>query len=143
MIVPFLTSDLPGVGGRIKEQIEDFEVEEIPAYEPSGQGDHLYLWIEKRDVGAEFLVRELAKRLGIRAGEIGAAGLKDRRAVTRQWVCVPAAVEDRLTQVDGGGIRVLNVTRHTNKLRPGHLRGNRFRVLIRGASSDAAPILAR
>src|SRR5215470_15877865 len=98
--LPFVTPDLPGVGGRIKEQIEDFEVEEIPAYEPSGQGDHLFLWIEKRDVGAEFFVRELGKRLGINSGEIGTAGLKDRRAVTRQWVSVPAAVEDRLAQID-------------------------------------------
>src|SRR5437667_5935533 len=130
MTVPFLTSDLPGVGGRIKEQIEDFEVEEIPAYEPSGQGDHLYLWIEKRDVGAEFLVRELAKRLGIRAGDIGTAGLKDRRAVTRQWVSVPKQVEDRLAAIDGDAIRILSVSRHKNKLSPGDVRGNRCRSRI-------------
>jgi tRNA pseudouridine13 synthase len=141
--LPFLTPDLPGIAGRIKEQIEDFEVEEIPAYEPSGQGDHLYLWIEKRDMGAEFFGRELAKRLGIKSGEIGMAGLKDRRAVTRQWVSVPATAENQLSHVDGDGIQVLNVSRHTNKLRPGHLRGNRFRILIRGAVGDAEPILAR
>jgi tRNA pseudouridine13 synthase len=140
---PFLTPDLPGVGGRIKEQIDDFEVEEIPAYEPSGQGDHLYLWIEKRDMGAEFFGRELAKRLGIKSGEIGMAGLKDRRAVTRQWVSIPAISESQLSQVEGDGIRILNVGRHSNKLRPGHLRGNRFRILIRGATGDAEPILAR
>ena len=99
------TADLPGVGGRIKEQIDDFEVEEIPAYEPCGHGDHLYLWIEKRDVGAEFFVRELAKRLGIRAGDIGTAGLKDRRAVTRQWVSIPAAAEASVSHIDGDGIR--------------------------------------
>lgn len=139
----FLTPDLPGVGGRIKEHIDDFEVEEIPAYEPSGQGDHLYICIEKRDVGAEYFVRELAKRLDIKANEIGVAGLKDRRAITRQWVSVPVAVEDRVGQIDGGGIRVLTVSRHTNKLRTGHLRGNRFRILIRDAGGDAEPILDR
>jgi tRNA pseudouridine13 synthase len=143
MTVPSLTSDLPGVGGRIKEQIDDFEVEEIPAYGPSGQGDHLYLWIEKRDVGAEFFLREIAKRLGVKSNEIGSAGLKDRRAVTRQWISIPVAAENQVAQIDGDGIRVLKVNRHTNKLRTGHLRGNRFRILIRGAQGDAEPILAR
>ena len=89
--LPYLTPELPGVGGRIKARPEDFEVEEIPAYEPSGNGDHLYLWIEKRDVGAEWFAREVARRLGISPGEVGTAGMKDRHAVTRQWVSVPAA----------------------------------------------------
>ena len=55
---PLLTSDLPGIGGRIKQSPEDFEVEEIPAYEPSGQGEFLYLWIEKRDLGADYFFRQ-------------------------------------------------------------------------------------
>src|SRR5688572_9289973 len=93
---PLLTSDVPGIGGQIKAIPEDFEVEEIPAYEPSGQGDFLYLWIEKRDLGAEYFERQIAKRLDIPVGEIGTAGLKDRHAVTRQMVSVPAPVEERL-----------------------------------------------
>ncbi len=132
-----------GVGGRIKVQVEDFEVEEISAYEPSGVGGHLFLWIEKRDVGADYLVRELARRLAIPAGAIGVAGLKDRRAVTRQWVSVPVAAADRVAAIDGDEIRVLEIRRHGHKLRPGHLRGNRFRVLIRDAVGDPSPILAR
>jgi tRNA pseudouridine13 synthase len=144
---PLLTPDLPGIGGRIKVEPEDFEVEEIPAYEPAGVGDHLFLWIEKRDIGAEFFTRGIARRLGIPFGEVGTAGLKDRRAVTRQWVSVPAAAEPRLAELDGDGVRVLRVSRHGNKLRPGHLRGNRFRVLIRDVPTDAAeraaPILDR
>src|SRR5262245_24710879 len=56
---PLLTADLPGVGGRIKMQPEDFEVEEVPAYEPSGAGPHLYLWLEKRDIGADFFRRQI------------------------------------------------------------------------------------
>ena len=71
---PLLTSDLPGIGGKIKSIPEDFEVEEIPAYEPAGQGEFLYLWIEKRDMGAEYFTRQIAKRLGIGPGEIGTAG---------------------------------------------------------------------
>src|SRR5882724_6046731 len=137
-LTPLLfTPDLPGVGGRIKAAPEDFEVEEIPAYEPSGQGDHLFLWVEKRDVGAEYFTRQVAKRLDLPPGEVGAAGLKDRRAVTRQWVSVPATAESRLTALDGDGITLLRTSRHANKLRPGHLRGNRFRVLIRDVAADA------
>lgn len=141
--LPYLTASLPGIGGRIKEQPADFEVEEIPAYDLAGAGEHLYLWVEKTDMGAEFFNRQLAKRLNVHPGDIGTAGLKDRRAVTRQWVSVPAKAEANLPQLDGDGIKVLNVTRHGNKLRPGHLKGNRFRVFIRGASREIAiePIL--
>src|SRR5438309_10870553 len=114
---PLLTSDLPGLGGRIKTIPEDFEVEEIPAYEPSGSGDFLYLWIEKRDLGAEYFVRQIARRLEIPSGDVGTAGLKDRRAIARQMVSVPGTVEERLSAVERDGIRVLRVSRHGNKLR--------------------------
>src|SRR2546423_944685 len=100
---PLLTADLPGIGGRIKAQPEDFEVEEIPAYPPSGSGDFLYLWVEKRDMGAEYFVRQVARRLDVPVGEVGTAGLKDRRAVTRQMVSVPARAESRQAQLDGDG----------------------------------------
>src|SRR6516165_2780832 len=133
-----LTADLPGIGGRIKAIPEDFEVEEIPAYEPSGSGDFLYLWVEKRDMGAEYFVRQVARRLDVPVGEVGTAGLKDRRAVTRQMVSVPARAESRLAQLDGDGVRLLNVSRHGNKLKPGHLHGNRFRILLRDVVADAA-----
>ncbi|WP_020468679.1 tRNA pseudouridine(13) synthase TruD [Zavarzinella formosa] len=141
--LPYLTAAHLGLGGRIKETPSDFEVEEIPAYDPSGEGEHLYLWVEKTDMGAEFFSRQIARRLNIPPGDIGTAGLKDRRAVTRQWVSVPVKAETGLPGLEGEGIRVLKVTRHGNKLRAGHLRGNRFRVLIRGASQDVplAPVL--
>jgi tRNA pseudouridine13 synthase len=144
---PLLTADLPGIGGRIKAQPEDFEVEEIPAYEPSGSGDFLYLWVEKRAMGAEYFTRQVAKRLGVAPGDVGTAGLKDRHAVTRQMVSVPARAEERLPQLEGDGIRLLRVSRHTNKLRPGHLHGNRFRILVRDADAAAGerlgPLLDR
>src|ERR1700694_636421 len=128
---PLLTADLPGIGGRIKLLPEDFEVEEIPAYQPSGSGDYLYLWVEKRDMGAEYFTRQVARRLDIPAGEVDARGLKERHAVTRQMVSVPADVEPRLGRLEGDGIRLLNTSRHGNKLKPGHLHGNRFRIVIR------------
>jgi tRNA pseudouridine13 synthase len=144
--LPLLTAALPGIGGRIKTEPEDFEVEEIPAYQPAGEGDYLYLWIEKRSMGAEYFTRQVARRLDIPLGEVGTAGLKDRHAVTRQMVSVPAGVESRLKEVDGDGIRVLSVSRHGNKLKSGHLHGNRFRILLRGVLPGAAdniePLLA-
>jgi tRNA pseudouridine13 synthase len=135
---PLATGDFPGIGGRIKHLAEDFEVEEIPAYEPCGSGDFLYLWVEKRDMGAEYFFRQVARRLEIPVGEIGTAGLKDRRAVTRQMVSVPGAVEGRLDQLPGDGIALLKTSRHTNKLKPGHLHGNRFRILVRDVLPEAA-----
>ena len=75
--------------GRIKVEPEDFQVEELPAYLPSGEGEHLYLWVEKRDVSAEYLTGLLSRTLGISRDSIGMAGQKDRRAVTRQWVSIP------------------------------------------------------
>jgi tRNA pseudouridine13 synthase len=134
---PLATGDLPGVGGRLKTVPEDFEVEEVPAYPPSGQGEFLYLWVEKRDLGAEFFVRQVARRLDLAADEVGTAGLKDRRAVTRQMVSVPARAEPHLPLLEGDGIRVLSVSRHGNKLRPGHLHGNRFRILLRQVDPEA------
>jgi tRNA pseudouridine13 synthase len=134
---PLLTADLPGLGGRIKAVPEDFEVEEIPAYEPSGGGEFLYLWVEKRDMGADYFGRQVARRLEIAPGEVGMAGLKDRHAVTRQWISVPAAAAERLDRLEGDGVRLLKVSRHGNKLRAGHLRGNRFRILVRDVVPEA------
>lgn len=138
MTPPLFTADLPGVGGRVRVRDEDFEVEEVPSYEPTGSGEHLYLWVEKRGMAPEFFARTIAQRLGTHPGNVGTAGLKDRHAVTRQWVSVPKECEANVGKLDGGGIRVLKTGLHTNKLKPGHLRGNRFRILIRDAKRAAA-----
>lgn len=135
--LPLLTSAVPGTGGTLKTHPSDFVVEELPAYQPSGTGEHLFLWIEKTDVSAERLIQLLSRKLGVSRRDIGVAGQKDRRAVTRQFVSVPAVAESRLDRVDGDGLCVLDATRHPNKLRTGHLRGNRFSILVRGSRADA------
>ena len=131
---PMLTPELPGCGGRIRVKDEDFEVEDVPSYEPCGDGEHLFLWVEKRGMAPEYFARTIANKLGIPPGAVGTAGLKDRHAVTRQWVSVPKQAEPNVAKLEGDGIRVLKIGRHTNKLKPGHLRGNRFRILIRDAT---------
>lgn len=141
--LPRACPDRPRVAARIKAEPEDFEVEEIPAYAPSGQGDHLYLWIEKRDRSGGDLLRRVANALGLAPQDVGAAGTKDRRAVTRQWLSVPADREARLGHLAGvEGVRVLATARHDNKLRTGHLVGNRFRILLRDAPADALDALS-
>jgi tRNA pseudouridine13 synthase len=139
--LPRAAPDLPAVGGLVKALPEDFEVEEIPAFPPSGTGDFLYLWIQKTDWDHRALLRTLAEKLAIEAGDIGTAGVKDRRAITRQTVSVPAQCSDRLPALDEvEGVEVLRVDRHEHKLRTGKLRGNRFSILLRDPSGsiDAA-----
>lgn len=135
--LPYLTEDLPGIGGVLKTTIEDFVVEEIPVYAPTGEGDHLFLWVEKRDVSAQFLVKILSQLLRLNPRDIGVAGLKDRRAVTRQFVSVPADCEPLLADFSFDGIKILESTRHERKLKTGHLRGNRFSILIRDTAENA------
>jgi len=149
--LPSLTEDLPGTGGILKARPEDFEVEEIPAYAPTGEGDHVLAWVEKRDRNTMDAVRALAGALGVSERDVGAAGLKDRRAVTRQWLSFPPPVTpDALAAAQVPGVRVLSAARHPHKLRTGHLRGNRFRITVRDlelpadqAAARAAAVLAR
>ena len=147
MTPPLLTPDLPGCGGTIRVRDEDFEVEEVPSYEPSGAGDHLFLWVEKRGMAPEYFARQIAQRLGLHPGDVGTAGLKDRHALTRQWVSVPKEAEPNVGKIDGNGVRVLKTGRHTNKLKAGHLHGNRFRILVRdvepAAGERLGPLLDR
>ena len=118
-------------------------VEEIPAYEPCGAGEHLYLWIEKCDISHDFLMGHLARTLRLRRDDIGSAGLKDRRAITRQWISVPGACADRVGAAETDQIFVLDARQHGNKLRTGHLRGNRFSIRVRGVASDATDVAQR
>lgn len=139
--LPRITAELPGAGGVIKTELQDFDVEEVPAYEPCGEGQHLYLWIEKRDVSGPFLRRHLSRTLDVAAREIGMAGMKDRRAVTRQWVSVPDTCEPRLDAAADDKVAVLKVVRHRNKLRTGHLQGNRFAIRVRDALPDGLRLM--
>jgi len=121
----------------LRAECADFDVEEIPAYLPDGNGDHLYLWIEKTDVAAGELLTRLARQLGVASRDIGVAGQKDRRAVTRQMVSVPRTCEALLARFSDAQIRILSVSAHGNKLRTGHLTGNRFRIVLRSPDGVA------
>lgn len=113
-----------------------FLVEEIPAYAPSGEGTHTFLWLEKRGLTTFDAINVVAKAFGVPARDIGYAGLKDKQATTRQWLSVPGLDPERALTLTDGAARVLEAARHGNKLRLGHLRGNRFEVVLAGAATD-------
>jgi tRNA pseudouridine13 synthase len=136
--LPLVTADLPGSGGTIKASPEDFRVYEIPAYGPAGAGPHLWLQVEKRGRTTRDVVRDLSRRLGVQERDVGVAGLKDRQAVTTQWLSFPLARDPEPTALEGEGFRVLAVSRHGNKLRTGHSRGNRFSIVVRGGDAVLA-----
>jgi tRNA pseudouridine13 synthase len=124
--------------GRIKSAPEDFIVEEIPLYLPRGSGSHLYVRFEKRGLTTDDAVRAFAHALSLPARDIGVAGLKDKVAVTTQTISVPVPPKEtdafiaRVRALALPGITVQDATLHDNKLRTGHLRGNRFTLTVRG-----------
>ena len=140
--LPYVTAACPGSGGRLKSAPEDFRVEELPAYPPSGAGPHLYLHVEKRDRTTRDVVRALARALGVAERDAGYAGLKDWAAITTQWLSFPVARDPDPASLAGDGYRVLAASRHQNKLRPGHARGNAFGVTVRGGDLAAATACA-
>lgn len=131
----YLTHAVPGTGGVIKQRPEDFLVEEIPAYEPVGSGEHIYLLVEKRNLTTMDLVRIVARHFDVRRDAVGFAGLKDRFAVTRQVISVhtPGKSPEDFPALAHPDVTVHWVDRHTNKLRRGHLIGNRFVIRVRNA----------
>lgn len=141
--LPYLTGDIPGIGGRIKASPEDFVVEEIPLYEPSGEGTHTYMLIEKRGLGTLEAVAMIANALGRSPRDIGYAGLKDAHALTRQYISVEHLDPAQAGELCFPGLRVVAVARHRNKIKLGHLRGNRFTIRIRGYEPDGLTRAAR
>ena len=135
----YLTADLPGTGGNYKEQADDFQVEELPLYPCSGSGEHLYLWIEKSGISTRELLGQLCKGLRIHERELGYAGLKDARARTRQMISVPDSCAERLATLKLQQATILKTERHGNKLRLGHLAGNRFNIRLHNVSAAALP----
>jgi len=137
--LPYLTSHLPGVGGLIKQRVEDFRVEEMPLYRPSGQGAHVYFRLRKVGIPTPAAVERIADYMHVRRTDVGFAGLKDAHAVTTQWMSLEHADPARLQAYRDRQIAIEHVDRHTNKLRPGHLAGNCFTIRIRGVSSSQLP----
>lgn len=145
--LPFATADLPGIGGRIKESPEDFVVEEVALYEPCGTGEHVYVRHRRAGATTQDLAHALARTFGLRHFDVGFAGMKDKVAVAEQTFSLPlpkADVDDvaRRVAAELPG-EVVWARRHANKLKRGHLIGNRFAVRVRGVAPGAAQAAAR
>lgn len=122
-----------GIGGEIRTNYEDFYVEEIPESLPSGSGPNAWIFIEKIGKNTLDVVLDIARELKLSRKRMGFAGMKDKAAITRQWICVSnidgeklQGLEDKLHQV-----KILKITQNEKKLRIGQLVGNKFRILVR------------
>ena len=121
---------------RLGSTPEDFIVDEIPLFAPSGSGGHTFVRVEKRGRTTEEVARLLARMAGVPHAEVGYAGRKDKQAVARQWFSVPGLEPTAALALDADGVRGLEAVRHEQRLRTGQLRGNRFELIVRELSGQ-------
>jgi tRNA pseudouridine13 synthase len=126
--------------GRIRTFLEDFVVDEIPATDPDGEGEHVWLHVRKTGHNSEAIAEWLARVAGVPRVNVGYAGRKDRHAVATQWFSVqlPGREAPDWTPAAPEGVEVLGTRRHSRKLKTGHLAGNRFRLRLREVQGDRA-----
>jgi len=143
--LPFVADDLAGPGGRVRAEPADFEVEEIPLYEPNDDGQHVYVRLTREGMTTREVVGRLAELFGVPESTLGYAGLKDREARATQTFSLDSAEFARpkpsdaevAERVEGElPVEVEYARRHRNKLRRGHLIGNRFRIRLRDPEGD-------
>ncbi|GEA52385.1 tRNA pseudouridine synthase D [Vibrio inusitatus NBRC 102082] len=124
----------PTAKAKLKAKAEHFVVKEDLGFELLGAGEHLMLRVRKIGENTSFVANELAKFCGVKSKDVSWAGLKDRHAVTEQWLSVHLPKGDDLdfalfTKMHPS-IEILEVTRHNKKLRPGDLKGNFFELTL-------------
>ncbi|BDZ70251.1 hypothetical protein GCM10025861_07680 [Methanobacterium petrolearium] len=135
-----------GIGGEIRTTNQDFYVEEIPLNLPSGEGPNTWLWLEKEGRNTLDVVLDIARELGINRKQMGFAGMKDKAAVTRQWICVSNKTPEELKELEGKlhHVKILDVVPNQKKLRIGQLVGNKFRLMVKDVEDpDSAAQRAR
>lgn len=122
----------PPIKGRIKAKNSDFIVNEIMPIQPSGQGEHLWIQIEKNGCNTDWLAQQLARVAGVKSMAVSYAGMKDRHAITTQWFSVhlPGQADPDLSSLEGEQVRILQTCRHDRKLKRGALSGNFFKLSI-------------
>ncbi len=133
-----------GSTATLKTVNEDFTVTELPLQLPGGEGEHLWLDVEKNGANTAFVAQQLAEAAGVQERDVGYAGLKDRYAITRQWfsIYLPKGDTPDLTALQHPEFKVLGQRRHVKKLRPGDLQGNRFRIVLRDVAGQRDAIEA-
>ncbi len=133
----------PPVTGRLRTSPADFQVKELLSFELSGAGEHLYWHVRKTGHNTQWIASQLAQCAGIRAFDVGYAGLKDRHAVADQWfsLYLPGSHTPDFPQING--LELLGHDRHRAKLRRGQLAANRFRIRVRELTGDMEELTAR
>jgi len=137
---------MPAASAKIRCRPEDFQVSEELGFALSGEGEHVFLRLQKRNLNSLELVQRLAALSGVPERDIGLSGLKDRNAVTRQWFSVGMAGRrepDWPALETGGDVQLLELGRHSRKLRRGVHRANRFSLVLRSVSGDRADLERR
>lgn len=131
--------------GRLKRVAEDFQVDEVLDIPLSGEGEHLWLWVEKRGLNTEESARRLARAAGVPLRAISYAGLKDRQALTRQWFSLhlPGKADPDLSAAEDDSLRILESRRHSRKLQRGAHAANGFRLRLTELAADREALEAR
>lgn len=116
----------------------DFVVSEIPLYDFSGDGEHQILQIRKKGLSTFELVKILSAHFACPSKTIGYAGLKDKNATTTQYLSIPKIylknknIESSFEAISQKHeLKLISTTLHNNKIKLGHLKGNRFFVRLK------------
>ena len=127
----------PSLTGVIRQDYTDFKVTEFLSFEPSGEGEHLFLFIEKNQCNTEWVATELQKRFNLRSQDVGYAGKKDRYSLSQQWFSLHLpGREVSLDDIDNAQYRIIQAVRHNKKLRKGVIKYNHFKLRITGLSGE-------
>ena len=139
--LPYITKDLPGIGGQLRTTPDHFIVEELALYTPQGDGQHLYVSLTKVGLTTKEVQVQLARLFGLRPSDVSFAGMKDKLARTTQTFSLNVGhqLPGSSAQFVSGAIQRIRdnlpvevhwADLHRNKLRLGHLLGNRFVITV-------------
>lgn len=129
----------------LKATAEDFQVDEVLDIPLSGDGEHLWLWVEKRGLNTEEAARRIAKAAGVPLRTVSYAGLKDRQALTRQWFSVqlPGKADPDLSAAENDTLKILKTSRHKRKLQRGAHAANGFTLRLTQLDADKEALQQR
>ncbi len=123
--------------GQIRQKPEDFKVTEQLGFKPTGEGEHLLLYVQKKSLTTHQLIAEISQQLAIPERQIGYSGLKDKHAVTRQWLSIQLpGCKEIPCFTESVQFQVLESHRHDRKLRVGSHKSNKFEIVIRNITGS-------
>lgn len=131
------------INADFKQALEDFQVTEELGFEPSGEGEHVLLYVRKQNLTTEALINDIAKAFGVKSRDIGLCGLKDKHGITEQWLSVVVPIKEPIPDVVGQSWQVLKALRHNKKLRRGIHKGNHFSIRLRNIEGDISVLEER